>query len=140
MYCIFSRLGSFLKSIRPTFFWFTLGSHCHYFWIWFHYKKLLKIMSSLEYSRSAVTISADFAAVRFIFLDKIHLVYYEKFATMRIFLWNSSLQLSCEFFTVLCGFLKRILLCSEFYTAHNKNRLVRFFRTVRYCLRLQQRG
>ena len=25
MYCIFSRLGSFLKSIKPTFFWFTLG-------------------------------------------------------------------------------------------------------------------
>ena len=45
-----------------------------------------------EYSPSAVSISADFAAVRFIFLDKIRLVRYEKFATMRIFLKNSALQ------------------------------------------------
>ena len=39
-----------------------------------------------EYSPSVVAISADFAAMWFIFHDKIRLVWYEKFSTMWIFL------------------------------------------------------
>ena len=38
-----------------------------------------------DYSPSAVSISKDFAAVWFILLDKICLMQYEKFTTMRIF-------------------------------------------------------
>ena len=51
-----------------------------------------------EYSPSAISISADFAAVRFIFLGKIRLIRYEKYATMQIFLKNPH---SSEFYTAL---------------------------------------
>ena len=44
------------------------------------------------------TISADFAAVQFIFLDKIRLVRYEKSATMRFFY---KIPHSSEFYTAL---------------------------------------
>ena len=47
--------------------------------------------NNTEYSSSAVSMSADFVAVRFIFLDKIRLVN-KKFATMWIYLENCALQ------------------------------------------------
>ena len=66
-----------------------------------------------EYSPSAVSISADFAAVRSIFLDKIRLVRYEKFATMQIFLKKFRTPVN--------------------FIPHYKNRLVRFFRIETYA-------
>ena len=48
--------------------------------------KLGMFSNTVSIPPSAVSISADFTAVRFIFLDKIRLMQYEKFATMRIFL------------------------------------------------------
>ena len=69
-------------------------------------KSYLKETILSEFFPSAVSISADFAAVRFIFLDKIRYVWYEKLATMLIFYKKSCTQVN--------------------FIPHYKNRLVQF--------------
>ena len=63
---------------------------------------------------SAVSISLDFAAVRLIFLDKIRLVRYEKFVTMRNFL--KKFRTPVNFIPDYAVFSKKPH-SSEFYTA-----------------------
>ena len=78
----FSKISALLRPLAP----------------WINYLFLyrnIRAMYNSEFSRSTVSISADFAAVRFIFpifLVKFCLVRYEKFATMWIFLKISALQ------------------------------------------------
>ena len=78
-----NRLSRFDESILFTKIDTVFNSHINIFGpiICTSLCKHIKFLDeSTKYSHSADTISADFAAVRFIFLDKIRLVRYQKFA------------------------------------------------------------